>query len=123
MELENRKYKIFKAIWEVEHPKTKQQAIDAYWREGALGPFQIHKEVVDDVNKLVLKKEVYTHQDCKDSLKSIEILTLYHGHYNPTFNLYNVAMVHNGGPTWYKGTPEQKARLQNYWKLISKNIK
>lgn len=123
MELENRKYKILFAIWKVEHPKNPQQAIEAYWREGALGPFQIHKEVVDDVNNLILKKKVYTHNDCKDSTKSVEILNLYHGYYTPQFNHYNVAMVHNGGPTWYKATPKQRVRLNNYWNKIKYNLK
>jgi len=122
-ELENRKNRILKAIWRVEHPITKQQAIDAYLREGALGPFQIHKEVVDDVNNLILKKKVYTHNDCKDSTKSVEILNLYHGYYTPQFNHYKVAMVHNGGPTWYKATPKQRARLNNYWNKIKYNLK
>jgi len=123
MELENRKIRIFSAIWAVEHPKTKAQARAAFLKEGALGPFQIHKEFVNDVNDIVLKQKKYTHNDCLDSLKSIEIMTLYHGYYVPAFDTYKVAMTHNGGPTWYKATPKQAKKLQEYWYKVNKHLK
>ena len=121
--LEYRKVKILNAIWQVEHPKTQEEAVKAFWREGALGPFQIHKEVVEDVNSLILKEKRYTHQDCKDSTKSVEILVLYHSYWNPKFEYYNVAMVQNGGPTWYKGSLHQKKRLNSYWDKVKMYLK
>lgn len=121
-ELELKKYRILSAIWAVEHPHTEQQAREAFIREGALGPFQIHKEVVEDVNKLILKVDKYRHVDCKDSVKSAEILVLYHGYYTPSFDHYKVAMTHNGGPTWYKATPAQAKKLQNYWRKVNKHL-
>lgn len=121
-EVEERKIKIVKAIWEVEHPHNIQQAIAAYKREKAVGGLQIHQEVIDDVNNLILKKKVYTLNDCKDSLKSIEIFMLYHGYWNPSFNTYRVAMTHNGGPTWYKATSKQWVKLDDYWGKVLNNL-
>lgn len=80
----------------------------------AVGPLQIHKEVVDDVNKVYGTS--YTYDDRKSIDKSREICRKYlllHGGGNATNEKY--ARIWNGGPGGHR-----KRRTKRYWKRVRK---
>ena len=59
MELENRKLRILRAIWWIEHPRTEEQAIQARRRENAVGAYQIRPIMVATVNQIVGYNKYY----------------------------------------------------------------
>ena len=75
----------------------------------AVGALQIHKEYVDDVNR-ILGYKAYTYDDRKDTTKSYMMAYVYLVHYgrrykkltgeDPTPVVY--ARIHNGGPNGWK---------------------
>ena len=80
----------------------------------AVGPLQIHKEVVDDVNRVYGTS--YTYDDRKSIDKSREICRKYlllHGGGNATNEKY--ARIWNGGPGGHR-----KRRTKRYWKRVRK---
>ena len=88
----------------------------------AVGCLQIHKIVVDDVNRVYDTSFVYA--DRYDRAKSIELAKLYLKHYctekrlgrQPT--VQDAARIWNGGPNGYK----KKATLP-YWRKVKQQIK
>ncbi len=82
----------------------------------AIGPLQIHKEVVDDVNKAYGTS--YTYADRKSIEKSREICRKYlllHGGVNATNEKY--ARIWNGGPKGHR-----KSRTKPYWRKIKSRL-
>ena len=80
----------------------------------AVGVLQIHKCVVDDVNRIYKTK--YTYEDRNNPVKSKEICKKYLMHYagkNATDEKY--ARVWNGGP---KG--HTKKSTEKYWSKVKK---
>lgn len=80
----------------------------------AVGVLQIHKCVVDDVNRICKTK--YTYEDRNNPVKSKEICKKYLTHYagkNATDEKY--ARVWNGGP---KG--HTKKSTEKYWNKVKK---
>ena len=94
MELENRKLRILRAIWWIEHPRTKEQAIQAMHREGAIGAYQIRPIMVATVNQIVGYNKYYL-QDRTDSVKSVEMFMIYQNYYNPSWDEMKAALL------WY----------------------
>ena len=79
----------------------------------AIGILQIHKEVVDDVNRAY--GHAYSYEDRKCPIKSREICRKYlilHGGRHATNEKY--ARIWNGGP---KG--HLKSYTKSYWKLVN----
>ena len=82
----------------------------------AVGPLQIHKEVVDDVNKAYGTN--YTYEDRKSIDKSREICRRYlllHGGRNATNEKY--ARIWNGGPGGHR-----KRSTSKYWVKVRRRL-
>lgn len=80
----------------------------------AVGPLQIHKEVVDDVNKAYGTN--YTYDDRKSIDKSREICRKYlllHGGRYATNEKY--ARIWNGGPSGHR-----KRHTRKYWRRVKR---
>ena len=83
----------------------------------AVGPLQIHKEVVDDVNKAYGTN--YTYDDRKSIDKSREICRKYlllHGGRRATNEKY--ARIWNGGPFGHR-----KSSTKAYWARVKRMFK
>lgn len=90
----------------------------------AVGVLQIHKEYVDDCNRisqLHSKNTIYTYEDREDRDKSIEMTLLYLEHYCQAYAKKTgkqatpeiAARIHNGGPMGWK----RKSTIP-YWKKV-----
>ena len=82
----------------------------------AIGPLQIHKEVVDDVNNAYGTN--YTYDDRKSIDKSREICRKYlllHGGRHATNEKY--ARIWNGGPSGHR-----KRRTRKYWVKVRRRL-
>ena len=82
----------------------------------AVGPLQIHKEVVDDVNNAYGTN--YTYADRKSIDKSREICRKYlllHGGHKASNEKY--ARIWNGGPGGHK-----KRRTRKYWAKVKRRL-
>ena len=80
----------------------------------AVGCLQIHKEVVDDVNRAY--GTTYAYSDRKSIEKSREICRKYlllHGGVNATNEKY--ARIWNGGPSGHR-----KRRTRRYWRRVKR---
>src|SRR5437016_4870604 len=64
----------------------------------ALGVLQIHKIVVDDVNKFAPAGERFTYEDRANVEKSKRMLTIYLNHYARDLSFADKARIWNGGP-------------------------
>lgn len=78
----------------------------------AIGPLQMHKIMVDEVNRIV-KTNKYTYEDRNNLTKSIEMFIIYQGYYNPEFDVEKAARIWNGGPQGHT-----KACTACYWSTI-----
>jgi len=90
----------------------------------AIGPLQIHKIYVDDVNT-ILGYNKYSYEDRNDRQKSIEMAKIYISHYTPKGirgtlldKLIVMGRIHNGGPKGYKkkSTLPYKKKIIKYYK-------
>ncbi len=82
----------------------------------AIGILQIHKEVVDDVNKAY--GTTYTYADRKSIEKSREICRKYlilHGGLHATNEKY--ARIWNGGPCGHR-----KRNTKKYWHMVKRHL-
>ena len=82
----------------------------------AVGCLQIHKEVVDDVNRAY--GLTYTYEDRKCPMKSREICRRYlvlHGGRHATNEKY--ARIWNGGPNGHK-----RSSTKRYWRVVSRKL-
>ena len=119
MELENRKLRILKAIWWIEHPRTEEQAIQARYRENAVGRLQIRPIMVATVNQIVGYNKYYL-QDRTDSVKSVEMFMIYQNYYNPRLDEKKAALLWNMGSNYMKAKKEHWENGLRYWNKISK---
>lgn len=82
----------------------------------AIGILQIHKEVVDDVNKAY--GVAYSYEDRKCPIKSREICRRYlilHGGRHATNEKY--ARIWNGGPGGHR-----KRNTRKYWHIVRRHL-
>jgi hypothetical protein len=87
----------------------------------ALGGMQIHREAVDDVNR-ILGTKTYRYADRTNPVKSREMARIYLGHYctkrrlgrEPTIEDY--VRCWNGGPSYRSATGQKLANLNNHWR-------
>lgn len=82
----------------------------------ALGPLQIHREVVIDVNRITGSH--YRHQDMTNRVAARAVCQAYLEHYGRGKSLEDQARIWNGGPTGHK-----KAATVSYWRRVQKNLK
>ena len=99
MELENRKLRILRAIWWIEHPRTKEQALAAKKREQSVGLLQIRPIMVATVNQIVGYNKYYL-QDRVNSVKSVEMFMIYQNYYNPRWDEKKAALLWNMGSNY-----------------------
>ena len=83
----------------------------------AVGCLQIHKVMVDDVNR-ILGKQKFTYNDRLDRSKSIAMFNIFTDHYSPGASDEVKARRWNGGP---KG--DSKTATQAYWRKVQRQIK
>ena len=82
----------------------------------AIGVLQIHKEVIDDVNRAY--RTTYVYSDRKSIEKSREICRKYlilHGGRSASDEKY--ARIWNGGPTGHK-----KKSTEQYWRKVMRSM-
>lgn len=82
----------------------------------AIGPLQIHKAVVLDVNKFTGSH--YRHQDMTNRAQARAVCEAYLRHYGRGKSLEEQARIWNGGPTGHK-----KAATASYWRRVQRNLK
>lgn len=82
----------------------------------ALGPLQIHKAVVLDVNKFTGSN--YRHQDMTNRVAARAVCEAYLKHYGKGKSLEQQARIWNGGPTG-----DRKAVTLAYWRRVQRNLK
>ena len=82
----------------------------------AIGPLQIHRSVVLDVNRITGSN--YRHQDMTNRVAARAVCHAYLEHYGRGKSLEEQARIWNGGPTGHK-----KAATVNYWRRVQKEIK
>lgn len=91
----------------------------------AVGILQIHKCVVDDVNR-ILGADVFKYSDRKNQGLSWRIAGIYLGHYGRHYERLTgksathevLARIWNGGPDGWK-----KPSTLKYWKRVQKELK
>lgn len=79
----------------------------------AMGYLQIHKIMIDDVNRISGYKK-YNYSDRKNLRKSIEIFNIYQNYYNPEKDLIIAARIWNAGP---------KGKLEKHYHLTDDYIR
>ena len=82
----------------------------------AIGPLQIHKAVVLDVNRITGLS--YRHKDMTNRVAARAVCQAYLEHYGRGKSLEEQARIWNGGPSGHK-----KASTVSYWRRVKKAIK
>lgn len=82
----------------------------------AIGPLQIHRGVVLDVNRITGSS--YRHQDMTNRAQARAVCEAYLKHYGKGATTEQLARRWNGGP---KG--DQKQATAAYWRKVQKEIK
>lgn len=82
----------------------------------AIGPLQIHKCVVEDVNKRFGTH--YQHIRMTNRTEAVEVFTRYVRIYAPkNATAEQIARIHNGGPSGHK-----KPATLGYWRKVKKEL-
>lgn len=82
----------------------------------AIGPLQIHREVVLDVNRITGSH--YRHQDMTNRAAARAVCQAYLEHYGRGKTTEQQARIWNGGPTG-----DRKPVTLTYWRRVQKNLK
>lgn len=82
----------------------------------AIGPLQIHRSVVLDVNRITGSN--YRHSEMTNRVAARAVCQAYLEHYGRGKSLEEQARIWNGGPTGHK-----KAATVSYWRRVQKEIK
>lgn len=81
----------------------------------AIGPLQIHKAVVIDVNRITGSN--YRHQDMTNRAQARAVCESYLRHYGRGKSLEQQARIWNGGPTG-----DRKTATEAYWRKVQVQI-
>ena len=81
----------------------------------AIGPLQIHRCVVDDVNKRF--RTHYQHIRMTNRAEAVQVFTRYVRIYSPSGNAEQIARTWNGGP---RG--DKKPATLGYWRKVKKEM-
>ena len=82
----------------------------------AIGPLQIHRGVVQDVNRITGSH--YRHQDMTNRVQARAVCEAYLKHYGRGKTTEEQARIWNGGPTG-----DRKIATVIYWNKVKKEIK
>ena len=82
----------------------------------ALGPLQIHREVVLDVNRITGSN--YRHSEMTNRVAARAVCQAYLEHYGRGKTTEQQARIWNGGPSG-----DRKAATLAYWRRVQKNLK
>ena len=82
----------------------------------AIGPLQIHKVVVLDVNRITGSH--YRHQDMTNRAQARAVCEAYLRHYGRGKSLEQQARIWNGGPTG-----DRKSATEAYWRKVQEALK
>jgi hypothetical protein len=82
----------------------------------AIGPLQIHKAVVVDVNRFTGAH--YRHQDMTNRAAARAVCEAYLTHYGKNATTEQLARRWNGGPTG-----DRKSATEAYWAKVRKHLK
>ena len=82
----------------------------------AIGPLQIHKSVVTDVNRFTGAH--YRHQDMTNRAQARAVCEAYLKHYGKGASTEQLARRWNGGPTG-----DRKTATEGYWRKVQKHLK
>lgn len=82
----------------------------------AIGPLQIHRSVVLDVNRITGSN--YRHSEMTNRVAARAVCQAYLEHYGRGKSLEEQARIWNGGPSGHK-----KAATVSYWRRVQKEIK
>lgn len=117
-------YNLIKAIHWIESRNGKRIIGDG---GKAVGPLQIHKGMVDLVNKIQSEYH-FSYKDRTSFNKSLLMFEIFQDKYNPSRNIEITAKIWNGGsrskyPDY--STPKAAHRTKNvekYWSLVNKRM-
>ena len=82
----------------------------------AIGPLQIHRGVVQDVNRITGSH--YRHQDMTNRVQARAVCEAYLTHYGRGATTEQLARRWNGGPTG-----DRKSATEAYWAKVKKQLK
>ena len=82
----------------------------------ALGPLQIHRGVVLDVNRITGSN--YRHSEMTNRVAARAVCEAYLRHYGRGKSIEQQARIWNGGPTG-----DRKTATERYWRRVQKAIK
>lgn len=82
----------------------------------AIGPLQIHRSVVLDVNRI--SQTHFTHQEMTNRAIAVQVARVYLNHYAKGRTDEEAARIWNGGPQGHK-----KSATIPYWIKVKKEIK
>ena len=82
----------------------------------AIGPLQIHRAVVTDVNRITGSN--YRHQDMTNRAQARAVCEAYLKHYGRGKTTEEQARIWNGGPTG-----DRKTSTEAYWRKVQKHLK
>lgn len=97
--------------------KVEDRNNEVYGDLDEVGPLQIRRIYVDDVN-LILGKDIYAHKDRRSRLQSRVMASVYMHHYAPNNTFEEMARIHNGGPTGHL-----KESTKAYWEKVKGELK
>lgn len=82
----------------------------------AIGPLQIHRAVVTDVNRITGSH--FRHQDMTNRAQARAVCEAYLKHYGKGASTEQLARRWNGGPTG-----DRKTATEGYWRKVQKHLK
>jgi hypothetical protein len=82
----------------------------------AIGPLQIHRGVVQDVNRITGSH--YRHQDMTNRVAARAVCEAYLKHYGKNCTTEQLARRWNGGPAG-----DRKSATEAYWAKVKKHLK
>ena len=82
----------------------------------AIGPLQIHRAVVTDVNRITGSN--YRHSDMTNRATARAVCGAYLQHYGRSKTTEDQARIWNGGPTG-----DRKTATLGYWRKVQKHLK
>lgn len=91
-------------------------------KENAKGILQIRPIMVKECNRLK-KKEKYTHNDCYNVNKSIEMYWIIQNKHNPNFDLFTASAIWNGGHRPNRLNNNVLTKVEKYHNKIIKKMK